>query len=40
VRFVIRMIAERKDTSRDTEYTDWPALDRFVDELVPSFAAA
>lgn len=37
VRLVIRFIAKRAgattDTSRDHEYTDWQALDRFADEL-------
>jgi len=36
-RFVMRQIAKRSgvdtDTSRDHEYTDWRALDRFVDEM-------
>ena len=34
----MRLIAKREgaatDTSRDYEYTDWAALDRFVNELV------
>lgn len=38
-RLAIRMLAERggarTDASRDYEYTDWEALDRFVDELLP-----
>jgi menaquinone-dependent protoporphyrinogen oxidase len=37
VRLVMRFIAKRAgattDTSRDHEYTDWQALDRFADEL-------
>lgn len=36
-RFMLRMIAKRSggdtDTSRDYEYTDWEALDRFVGEM-------
>jgi menaquinone-dependent protoporphyrinogen oxidase len=38
VRFVMKQISKSEggstDTSRDHEYTDWAALDRFVDELV------
>jgi menaquinone-dependent protoporphyrinogen oxidase len=38
VRLVMRFIAKQTgattDTSRDHEYTDWRALDRFADELV------
>jgi menaquinone-dependent protoporphyrinogen oxidase len=38
VRFLMKQIARRAgaptDTSRDYEFTDWPALDRFVDDLV------
>ena len=38
VRFVMKMIAKRAgsstDTSRDHEYTDWAALDHFVEELM------
>jgi len=38
VRFVMKWIARRQgaptDTSRDYEFTDWPALDRFVDEVL------
>lgn len=37
LRFVMKLIAKRAggatDTSRDHKYTDWVALDRFVDEL-------
>jgi menaquinone-dependent protoporphyrinogen oxidase len=37
VRFVMRRIARKSgagtDTSRDYEYTDWAALDQFVDEF-------
>jgi menaquinone-dependent protoporphyrinogen oxidase len=37
IRFVMRRIARKAgaatDTSRDYEYTDWVALDRFVDEV-------
>lgn len=40
MRIVMRMIAKRAggdaDTSRDYVYTDWDALDRFVEELVTS----
>ena len=38
VRLVMKRIARKEgaptDTSRDHELTNWPALDRFVDELV------
>ena len=38
VRFVMKRIARKAgaptDTSRDYEFTDWPALDRFVGDLV------
>ena len=38
VRFVMKQIAKKNggptDTSRDYEFTDWPALDRFVDEVM------
>jgi menaquinone-dependent protoporphyrinogen oxidase len=37
IRFIMKRIARKAgaetDTSRDYEYTDWVALDRFVDEL-------
>lgn len=37
-RLVVRLLAERRggatDTSRDWDYTDWPALDRFADAFV------
>jgi menaquinone-dependent protoporphyrinogen oxidase len=40
VRFVMKIIAKRAggstDTSHDHEYTDWAALDRFVQELIPA----
>jgi menaquinone-dependent protoporphyrinogen oxidase len=39
VRFVMKRIAHSQgastDTSRDHEYTDWEALDRLVDEVLP-----
>ena len=39
VRFVMTIIARRADASTDTsqdhEFTDWAALDRLVDELIP-----
>lgn len=42
VRFVMRQIAAKTgadtDTSRDHEYTDWGALDQFVDEMVADIA--
>jgi menaquinone-dependent protoporphyrinogen oxidase len=38
VRFVMKRISRQNggptDTSRDYEFTDWPALDRFVDDVV------
>lgn len=38
VRFVMKLIVKKKggstDTSRDHEYTDWAALDRFVGDLL------
>jgi menaquinone-dependent protoporphyrinogen oxidase len=38
IRFVMKRISKSEggstDTSRDHEYTDWAALDRFIDELV------
>jgi menaquinone-dependent protoporphyrinogen oxidase len=42
VRFVMKMIAKRAghatDTSRDYVYTDWRALDRFLDEVAEPLA--
>jgi menaquinone-dependent protoporphyrinogen oxidase len=42
-RFVMKRIARKAgaatDTSRDYEYTDWLALERFVHELIPEVAA-
>jgi menaquinone-dependent protoporphyrinogen oxidase len=42
VRFVMKMIAKRAghatDTSRNYVYTDWRALDRFVDEITAPLA--
>jgi len=42
VRFVMKQISKREggdtDTSRDYEYTDWQALDRFVDQLADGIA--
>jgi menaquinone-dependent protoporphyrinogen oxidase len=39
IRFVMKRIAKAQgastDTSRDHEFTDWEALDRLVDEVVP-----
>lgn len=44
IRFVMKHIAKQAggstDTSRDHEYTDWVALDRFVAALVEEFSAA
>jgi menaquinone-dependent protoporphyrinogen oxidase len=44
IRFVMKRIARKAgaatDTSRDYEYTDWHALDRFVEELTRDVAAA
>ena len=41
VRFVMKQISKKNggptDTSRDYEFTDWPALDRFVDEVSHRF---
>jgi menaquinone-dependent protoporphyrinogen oxidase len=41
VRFIMKRIAKANgaetDTSRDYEYTDWAALDRFADELAGDF---
>ena len=38
IRFIMKQIVKKKggstDTSRDHEYTDWAALDRFVGELL------
>ncbi len=43
LRLVMKDIARREggdtDTSRDYEYTDWPALDRFIEELVAELGA-
>jgi menaquinone-dependent protoporphyrinogen oxidase len=40
IRFVMRRIARKQgaptDTSRDYEFTNWPALDQFVQEVVGS----
>ena len=33
MRFIARQTGATTDTSRDHEYTDWEALDRFADEL-------
>lgn len=42
MRYVMKQIARKAggdvDTSRDYEYTDWKALDRLVEELVPAIA--
>ena len=44
IRFVMKRIAKHAggstDTSRDYEYTDWVALDRFVAELVEEFTSS
>jgi menaquinone-dependent protoporphyrinogen oxidase len=44
VRFVMKQIVKKKsgstDTSRDHEYTDWAALDRFVEDLLHDVPAA
>jgi menaquinone-dependent protoporphyrinogen oxidase len=44
IRFVMKRIAKHAggstDTSRDHEYTDWVALDRFVAALVEEFSAS
>jgi menaquinone-dependent protoporphyrinogen oxidase len=44
VRFILKRIAARAgadtDTSRDYEYTDWPAIDRSVDQMAVELAAA
>jgi menaquinone-dependent protoporphyrinogen oxidase len=43
VRFMLKQIVKKKggstDTSRDHEYTDWAALDRFVGDLLHELAA-
>jgi menaquinone-dependent protoporphyrinogen oxidase len=43
VRFVVKQIAKRSggdtDTSRDYEYTDWPELDRFIEQIQDQPAA-
>ena len=43
IRFVMKRIARKQgaptDTARDYEFTNWPALDRFIDEVVQSAAA-
>jgi menaquinone-dependent protoporphyrinogen oxidase len=43
VRFVMKRISRQNggptDTSRDYEFTDWPTLDRFVDEVTERFVA-
>jgi menaquinone-dependent protoporphyrinogen oxidase len=33
MRFIAKRAGATTDTSRDHEYTDWQALDRFADEL-------
>jgi menaquinone-dependent protoporphyrinogen oxidase len=33
MRFIASQTGATTDTSRDHEYTDWQALDRFADEL-------
>ena len=42
VRFVMKRISRQNggptDTSHDYEFTDWPAIDRFVDEVMSSMA--
>jgi menaquinone-dependent protoporphyrinogen oxidase len=44
IRFVMKRIAKHAggstDTSRDHEYTDWVALDRFIAEWVEEFSAS
>jgi menaquinone-dependent protoporphyrinogen oxidase len=44
IRFIMKRIARKSggdtDTSRDYEYTDWLALDRFVEELSRELQAA
>jgi menaquinone-dependent protoporphyrinogen oxidase len=43
IRFIMRRIAAKEggdtDTSRDYEYTDWPAVDRFASNLAEAAAA-
>jgi menaquinone-dependent protoporphyrinogen oxidase len=43
-RFIMKLIAKHEgvatDTSRDYEYTDWAALDHFVNELVDTIPAS
>ena len=43
IRFVMTLIARKAgvpvDTSRDYEFTDWPKLDRLVEEFVQSIAS-
>jgi menaquinone-dependent protoporphyrinogen oxidase len=42
LRFVMKQIAKKAgastETSQDYEYTDWVALDRFVEELATEFS--
>jgi menaquinone-dependent protoporphyrinogen oxidase len=44
VRFIMKRIARKAgadtDTSRDYEYTDWIALDRFVDQIAVEIVCA
>jgi menaquinone-dependent protoporphyrinogen oxidase len=44
MRFIVRMARGDTDTSRDYEYTDWSAVERFASEfaarLAPERAAA
>ena len=44
IRFIMRRIAAKEggdtDTSRDYEYTDWPAVDRFASNLAEEAAAS
>jgi menaquinone-dependent protoporphyrinogen oxidase len=44
IRFVMRRIARKQgaptDTARDYEFTDWPVLDRFVEEVVQATRGA
>ena len=43
IRFIMRRIVKKEggdiDTSRNYEYTDWPAVDRFAAEFVEEVAA-